>query len=159
MTLAEIDEPRLLECCGSRNWAAQMLAARPFLDVLSLETAATEIWWRLAPADWLEAFSKHPQIGEKETGEKGKVNAWSSQEQSGMNSATMDTAEKLAALNRIYFDKFGWIFIVCATGKSAEEMLRLLEARLTNRPDDELRIAAAEQNQITLLRLRKLLSP
>jgi hydroxyisourate hydrolase len=73
-----------------------------------------------------------------------------------MNSAATDIAEKLATLNRIYFDKFGWIFIVCATGKSAEEMLRLLEARLANQPEDELRLAAAEQNQITLLRLRKL---
>jgi OHCU decarboxylase len=114
---------------------------------------ATDIWWRLAPTDWLEAFSKHPKIGEK-----GKVSQWSSEEQSGMNSSAIDTAKSLAALNRTYFDKFGWIFIVCATGKSAEEMLSLLEARLPNRPDDELRIAAAEQNKITLLRLRKLLS-
>ncbi len=76
-----------------------------------------------------------------------------------MNAAARDTAEKLAALNRVYLDQFGWIFIVCATGKSAGEMLQLLEARLANQPDDELRIAAAEQNKITLLRLRKLLSP
>jgi OHCU decarboxylase len=103
--------------------------------------------------DWLEAFSKHPKIGEK-----GKVSQWSSQEQSAMNTAAIDTADKLAALNQIYFDKFGWIFIVCATGKSADEMLRLLEARLANRSDDEMRIAAAEQNKITLLRLGKLLS-
>lgn len=153
MTLAELDEPRLLECCGSRNWATRMLAARPFQDVSQLETAATDIWWHLAPADWLEAFSKHPKIGEK-----GNVSQWSSEEQSGMNTAAIHTAKKLAALNQTYFDKFGWIFIVCATGKSADEMLSLLEARLPNRPDDELRIAAAEQNKITLLRLRKLLS-
>lgn len=158
MTPAELDEPRLLECCGSSRWAAEMLAARPFPDVPSLEAAAADIWWRLAPEDWLEAFSKHPKIGEKEIGEKGKVSEWSSREQSGMNSAGRDTAEKLAGLNRIYFDKFGWIFIVCATSKSAEEMLRLLEARLANPPEEELRIAAAEQNKITLLRLRKLLS-
>ncbi len=75
-----------------------------------------------------------------------------------MNSAAVNTAQKLAALNQAYFDKFGWIFIVCATGKSAEEMLSLLQARLPNQPEDELRIAAAEQNKITLLRLRKLLS-
>jgi OHCU decarboxylase len=153
MTLAELDEPHLLECCGSRNWAAQLLAARPFQDISQLETMATDIWWRLAPTDWLEAFSKHPKIGEK-----GKVSQWSSEEQSGMNSAATDTAKKLRALNQTYFEKFGWIFIVCATGKSAEEMLSLLEARLPNRPEDELPIAAAEQNKITLLRLRKLLS-
>jgi OHCU decarboxylase len=153
MTLAELDEPHLLECCGSRNWAAQLLAARPFQDISQLETMATDIWWRLAPTDWLEAFSKHPKIGEK-----GKVSQWSSEEQSGMNSAATDTAKKLRALNQTSFEKFGWIFIVCATGKSAEEMLSLLEARLPNRPEDELPIAAAEQNKITLLRLRKLLS-
>jgi OHCU decarboxylase len=153
MTLAELDEPSLLECCGSRNWAAQMLAARPFRDVVQLEVLATDVWWRLAPADWLEAFSKHPKIGEK-----GKVSQWSSEEQSGMNSAASNTAKRLALLNQTYFEKFGWIFIVCATGKSAEEMLSLLEARLPNKRDDELRIAAAEQNKITLLRLRKLLS-
>jgi allantoicase len=131
-----------------------MLAAGPFQDASHLETTATQIWWSLEPADWLEAFSKHPKIGER-----GKVSAWSSEEQSGMNAAARDTAEKLAALNRVYLDQFGWIFIVCATGKSAGEMLQLLEARLANQPDDELRIAAAEQNKITLLRLRKLLSP
>ena len=152
MTLAELDEPSLLECCGSSHWAAQLLAAGPFRDVPGLETAATDIWWRLTPADWLEAFSKHPKIGEK-----GKVSAWSSQEQSGMDFAALDNPEKLAALNQSYFEKFGWIFIVCATGKTAEEMLSLLESRLSNPPDEELRIAAAEQNKITLLRLRKLL--
>jgi OHCU decarboxylase len=153
MTLAELDETRLLECCGSSHWAAHMLAARPFRDVSTLEKAATDIWWGLTPADWLEAFARHPKIGET-----GKVSQWSSQEQIGMNSAALDTAEKLAALNQTYFDKFGWIFIVCATGKTAEEMLSLLESRLSNPPNDELRIAAAEQNKITLLRLRKLLS-
>jgi OHCU decarboxylase len=153
MTLAELDEPHLLTCCGSHNWAAQMLAARPFQDLSELETMATDIWWRLAPTDWLEAFSKHPKIGEK-----SKVSQWSSEEQSGMTSAALDTAQKLAALNTAYFDKFGWIFIVCATGKSAEEMLSLLETRLLNRPEDELRIAAVEQDKITLLRLRKLIS-
>jgi OHCU decarboxylase len=118
-----------------------------------LEATATQTWWALQPADWLEAFSRHPKIGEK-----GKVSEWSAQEQSGMNSAAAVVANRLANLNRLYFDKFGFIFIVCATGKSAEEMLTLLEARLPNTPNDELRIAAAEQNKITLLRLRKLLS-
>jgi len=160
MTLAQFDAwdesqiaLQLLECCGSRNWVARMLEERPFRTLSSLEAAATESWWHLEPVDWLEAFSKHPKIGEK-----GKVSEWSSEEQSGITSAAIDTANKLAALNQIYFDKFGWIFIVCATGKSAKEMLSLLEARLPNRPEDELRIAAAEQNKITLLRLRKLLS-
>jgi 2-oxo-4-hydroxy-4-carboxy-5-ureidoimidazoline decarboxylase len=160
MTLAELDQydeahiaPRLLECCGSRNWVARMLAARPFRNLSNLETAATDAWWQLTPADWLEAFAQHPKIGEK-----GKVTQWSLEEQSGMNAAAADTAAKLAALNQAYFAKFGWIFIVCATGKSADEMLALLEARLPNLPAEELRIAAVEQNKITLLRLRKLLA-
>jgi 2-oxo-4-hydroxy-4-carboxy-5-ureidoimidazoline decarboxylase len=160
MTLAELDKrddadiaPRLLECCGSQQWVKQMLTARPFAAIERLETTAAQIWWGLTPTDWLEAFSKHPKIGKK-----GKVTQWSAQEQSGMNTAAQETANRLADRNRAYFDKFGWIFIVCATGKSAEEMLALLEARLPNQPADELRIAAAEQNKITLLRLRKLLA-
>ncbi len=160
MTIAELDEgdeaqlaPRLLECCGSSNWVTRMLAARPFRSSSRLEDVAEDTWWHLERADWLEAFSKHPQIGEK-----GKVSQWSAQEQSGMNSAAIQTAQKLAELNQTYFDKFGWIFIVCATGKSADEMLGLLESRLPNNPTDELSIAAAEQNKITLLRLRKLLA-
>ena len=160
MTIAGIDEVaeaeialQLLACCGSGNWVRQMLAERPFQSQDRLESAASEIWWRLSHADWLEAFSKHPKIGEK-----GKVSEWSAQEQSGMNSAAAQVAGQLADLNRVYFEKFGWIFIVCATGKTAAEMLSLLQARLPNAADDEIRIAAAEQNKITLLRLRKLLA-
>jgi len=160
MTIAELDvwdetqiAPRLHECCGSAQWVAHMLAARPYGGPADLEIAATEHWWRLTPADWLEAFSRHPKIGEK-----GRVGQWSSQEQSGMNSAATQVTRRLADLNQLYLDKFGWIFIVCATGKSAEEMLSLLESRLRNTAEAELRVAAAEQNQITLLRLRKLLS-
>jgi 2-oxo-4-hydroxy-4-carboxy-5-ureidoimidazoline decarboxylase len=160
MTMTELDQrdeseiaPGLLECCGSAHWVRQMLAARPFESHANLEATASQVWWRLEPADWLEAFSKHPKIGEK-----GKVSQWSAQEQSGMDSAAAKIANRLADLNCAYYEKFGWIFIVCATGKSAQEMLGLLEARLPNRPEEELRIAAAEQDKITHLRLRKLLS-
>jgi OHCU decarboxylase len=160
MTIRELDEatdaqsaPRLLECCGSNNWVSRMLNARPFSEMTQLQKKATDIWWRLDADDWLEAFSRHPKIGEK-----GKVSQWSSQEQSGMNTAAASVSSKLAELNQLYFDKFGYIFIVCATGKSAEEMLGLLEKRLGNTAADELRIAAAEQNKITQLRLEKLLS-
>jgi OHCU decarboxylase len=153
MTLAELDQQSLTACCGSAKWVQQMLAAGPFQNPAQLETTASEVWWRLQPADWLEAFSKHPRIGEK-----GKVSQWSAQEQSGMHSAAAQTAARLADLNRVYLQKFGWIFIVCATGKSAQEMLTLLEERLRNNPADELRIAAAEQDKITILRLHKLLS-
>jgi 2-oxo-4-hydroxy-4-carboxy-5-ureidoimidazoline decarboxylase len=153
MTIHELDELSLFECCGSTNWVTQMLYARPYYNIADLQTRATDIWRRLDAPDWLEAFSKHPKIGERR-----RVNEWSSQEQSGMSSAVVAVSNKLAELNQLYFDKFGYIFIVCATGKSAEEMLELLEARLQNATDDELRIAAAEQNKITLLRLEKLLS-
>jgi 2-oxo-4-hydroxy-4-carboxy-5-ureidoimidazoline decarboxylase len=160
MILAELDRsdeaiiaPRLLKCCGCNNWVQQMLKVRPFNTRAELEAKAAEIWFHLKPEDWLEAFSKHPKIGEK-----GKVSQWSAQEQSGMNSAAAQVAGRLAELNQVYFEKFGFIFIVCATGKNADEMLSLLEARLPNEPSDELRIAAAEQSKITILRLRKLLS-
>jgi 2-oxo-4-hydroxy-4-carboxy-5-ureidoimidazoline decarboxylase len=160
MTMAELNQrdeseiaPRLLECCGSARWLQNMLSGRPFESQVNLEAMASQVWWRLKPADWLEAFSKHPKIGEK-----GKASQWSAQEQSGMDSATAEIANRLADLNRAYYEKFGWIFIVCATGKSAQEMLGLLEARLPNQPEEELRIAAAEQDKITHLRLRKLLS-
>ncbi len=153
MTLAELDAPRLAQCCGSEKWVDQMLDVRPFESRDALEATASEVWWRLEPADWLEAFSKHPKIGEK-----GKVSQWSAQEQSGMDTAAAQVTERLADLNHAYFEKFGFIFIVCATGKSATEMLALLEARLSNKRDEELRIAAAEQEKIIILRLRKLLS-
>jgi 2-oxo-4-hydroxy-4-carboxy-5-ureidoimidazoline decarboxylase len=160
MTIADLDEsnetevgPSLIECCGSSNWVKRVLAERPYRTPERLAAAATDTWWRLSSADWLEAFSKHPQIGEK-----GRVSHWSAQEQSAMNSAAAQVASRLADLNRVYFDKFGWIFIVCATGKSAEDMLTLLETRLPNTPEDEIRVAAAEQNKITLLRLQKLLA-
>lgn len=160
MNLAELDQlteseaaEKLLACCGSTRWARAMAAARPFKNQLNLEALASQTFWRLDSTDWLEAFSQHPKIGEK-----GKVSQWSAQEQSGMNSAAEQMAERLAELNREYFDKFGFIFIVCATGKSAAEMLSLLEARLGNEKEDELRIAAAEQDKITILRLRKLIS-
>jgi OHCU decarboxylase len=153
MTMANLDEPHLLECCGSTSWVQAILEARPFASLERLEAAATECWWRLRPSDWLEAFSKHPKIGEK-----NEVSAWSAQEQRGMNSAPAQVTERLAEMNRLYFEKFGWIFIVCATGKSAEEMLSLLESRLSNGPEEELGIAAAEQSKITLLRLKKLLA-
>lgn len=160
MTIAELNAGTgaaigslLLECCGSSNWVNRMLAARPFASQADLEKAATESWWALGPTDWLEAFSKHPKIGEK-----GKVSQWSAQEQSGMDSAATQVADRLAELNRAYFEEFGFIFIVCATGKSAQEMLSLLEERLPNQSETEIDIAAAEQNKITLLRLKKLLA-
>ncbi len=142
----------LLACCGSETWAEAMLGKRPLADEGALHDAADTVWFSLAPADWLESFSKHPKIGDR------SGNAWSAQEQQGMTQASGDAAESMRVLNEQYERKFGWIFIVCATGKSAEEMRGLLEQRLTNDSEAELLIAAVEQAAIMHIRLKKLLA-
>jgi OHCU decarboxylase len=148
-----------LKCCGSNNWARRLVAERPFVSLNQLFDSAEEIWWSLNPADWLEAFHSHPKIGEKKaaapTSDQSK--SWSETEQAGVSSATSNTLQTLATLNREYEEKFGYIFIVCATGKSTDEMLAILRARLRNNPQEELRNAAAEQSKITQLRLKKLI--
>lgn len=150
---------RLLACCGSARWARAMTDARPFADELELSETADRVWRGLDGEDWLEAFRAHPKIGERkaarETG--AAASAWSKDEQSGVSAADAGTLEELARANRVYEERFGHIFIVCATGKSAAEMLSLLEARLTNSRDVELGVAAEEQRRITQLRLKKLL--
>lgn len=137
-----------------------MVAARPFTDLDQMIETADGIWWSLGPQDWLEAFHSHPKIGEKKAAAETALDAqkWSVQEQSGVENSADDTIKALAELNHAYEEKFGFIFIVCATGKSSEEMLSILRARLGNGPDAELRNAAAEQAKITELRLRKLMS-
>ena len=121
---------------------------------------ADRIWWSLEPQDWLEAFHSHPKIGEKKAAAATAVEAqqWSEVEQSGIRNSAQQTLDDLAKLNRAYEEKFGYIFIVCASGKSSEEMLAILRERLENNADEELCIAAAEQAKITQLRLRKLLA-
>jgi len=152
-------ERELLKCCGSKRWAQRMVQARPFTGWDELTTKAEQIWWALEPADWLEAFHSHPKIGEKRaaapTSDQSK--RWSEAEQAGVSSAANQTSEALAVLNREYEKKFGYIFIVCATGKSSEEMLGILRARLESPADEELHNAAAEQALITQLRLKKLI--
>ncbi len=149
----------LLKCCGSELWAEQVSAARPFESLDDLITKQERIWWALEPRDWLGAFRSHPKIGEQKaaavTSEQSK--RWSEAEQSAVSSAAAQTIQALAGLNKEYETKFGYIFIVCASGKSSEEMLAILRSRLGNNPDEELRIAAAEQAKITKLRLQKLL--
>jgi len=144
-----------LTCCGAERWAEQMTARRPYVDETELLNSAREIWHNLTGADWLEAFAAHPQIGDKPS-PSAKAAAWSAGEQAGAANAADATRAALADANRRYQEKFGWIFIVCAAGKSADEMLALLHQRLDNDPTKELRIAAAEQEKITLLRLHKL---
>ena len=151
-------EQTLLDCCGSTRWVSRMAAQRPFLDLKNLCEAADSIWRGLAPADWLEAFSRHPQIGEKAASGSESSRRWAEGEQTGARVATENVKTRLAWGNQIYREKFGYIFIVCATGKSAEEMLALLEQRLQNDPAHELNIAAEQQRLITRLRLEKLLT-
>jgi OHCU decarboxylase len=156
---AETAAGEFLKCCGSSNWAQRMAAERPFMSLNQLLDSAEQIWWSLDPADWLEAFHSHPKIGEKKaaapTSDQSK--RWSETEQAGVGDAASETLQMLTTLNREYEEKFGFIFIVCATGKSSEEMLEILRDRLGNNSADELRNAAAEQAQITQLRLKKLI--
>ena len=132
----------------------------PFRHEAELLRAADEIWWRLSPEDWLEAFRSHPKIGEQKAAAATSAasRSWSSKEQAGISEASADTKELLAELNRRYEEKFGFIYIVCATGKSSEDLLSILQQRLSNDPETELRIAAGEQAKITDLRLHKLLA-
>lgn len=150
----------LLTCCGSREWARRMAAARPFVDDASLLKRADEVWWALDERDWLEAFRSHPRIGEKkaEAGQTSREQAWSAGEQAGVSSAAAETQRALADGNRKYDERFGFIYIICATGKSADEMLAILRQRLGNDPATELRTAAGEQSKITRIRLEKLLA-
>jgi 2-oxo-4-hydroxy-4-carboxy-5-ureidoimidazoline decarboxylase len=135
-----------------------MLQRRPFGSLDALVSASRDIWFSLTPADWQEAFADHPRIGDRDALKKkfGETRHLASQEQSGVDQATNDVLEALAEGNREYERRFGYIFIVCASGLTADEMLARLRARLTNDPATELRIAAQEQSNILDLRLRKL---
>lgn len=152
-------ERLLLGCCGSSNWARGMVERRPFRGISELQETADQVWWELGRADWLEAFSRHPKIGERAAAHStsAQTRRWSEEEQAGATGARQDVLATLAEANRAYEARFGYIFIVCATGKSGEEMLALLKDRLQNDPDKELRIAAEEQRRIMRLRLEKLL--
>lgn len=153
-------ESELLQCCGSKRWAAQMAQARPYPTIDSAIDTAEQIWQSLDRDDWLEAFRSHPKIGEQKPANKLSAQAqeWSGHEQAGVAAASRETANSLAALNRAYEFKFGFIFIICATGKTSEQMLAALRERLLHDPAEELPIAAAEQSKITALRLKKLLN-
>jgi OHCU decarboxylase len=152
-------EAELLKCCGSAKWARQMVERRPFEDVNDLLANAESIWWSLEGADWLEAFGHHPKIGEKKAAaaQSEEARRWSESEQSKASPATAEISRALGEANRDYEQRFGYIFIVCATGKSSEEILAILQQRMANTPENELNLAAGEQAKITQLRLRKLL--
>jgi 2-oxo-4-hydroxy-4-carboxy-5-ureidoimidazoline decarboxylase len=140
----------LQQCCGSTAWVEAMVGRRPFGSAAALAEAADAAWWSLTPDHWKDAFSHHPKIGDRtSTGAPAR-------EQSLVAQAPPDVLAALAAANEAYAARFGYIFIVCATGKTAEEMLALLQQRIGNAPDREIRIAAAEQDKITALRLQRL---
>jgi allantoicase len=177
-------EAELLACCGSRAWAARVTAARPFGDAATLVVVADEVWARLGPDDWLEAFAAHPRIGAGGPGGSsvaprregslaaapaapsdpgaaapGGTATWSAREQAGVAGADPAVLAELAEGNRVYEERFGHVFLICATGLSADAMLAALRERLGNDPATELRVAAEEQRKITHLRLEKLFRP
>ena len=151
----------LRRCCGASQWAEDMTVRRPFRDREALLAAADEVWWGLEEPDWREAFAHHPKIGDADAlrARFASTRQWAVGEQAGVRGAAEETLVALADGNRTYEDRFGFIFIVCATGKTADEMLSLLRARMPNQPRDEIRIAAGEQAKITRVRLEKLLAP
>ena len=166
MTLHELNllpkqqlRDELMKCCGSQAWVDKMLAFVPADDMVELMEDAEEQWWKCGENDWKEAFSHHPKIGDPDSLRLKFSDSenWASSEQSGIKEATDDVLQELAEANKLYEEKFGYIFIVCATGKSATEMLALLHMRLQNSPEVEIEIAADEQSKITKLRIEKLL--
>lgn len=151
-------ELALKDCCGSSGWAERVSSQRPYVTMEALYKAADTIWWKLERDDWLEAFSHHPQIGEEPGSGSASARQWAQREQTGARSASEEVKERLVRGNRAYFEKFGYIYIVCATGKSAEGMLAILNQRLQNDVASELSIAAEQQRLITRIRLDKLLA-
>jgi 2-oxo-4-hydroxy-4-carboxy-5-ureidoimidazoline decarboxylase len=158
---APLDSARdaLTRCCGSRRWVEAMLARLPFASDSALFAAAEAVWHGLDGEDYREAFAHHPRLGAdlSELARRfGSTAAWASAEQSGLQNAATETLARLQASNRRYEARFGFTFILCASGKSASQMLAAIEQRLPNEAAAELALAAAEQAKITRLRLEKL---
>jgi 2-oxo-4-hydroxy-4-carboxy-5-ureidoimidazoline decarboxylase len=146
----------MLACCGARRWATGMVALRPIANIADLSAAADRIWSTMKEADWMEAFACHPRIGERKTEHASKKSAaWSQQEQSSARGAADRVLAELEEGNLLYEQQFGFTYIVCATGKSAEEMLAILNRRLASDRAAELIEAAEQQRQITQIRLGK----
>jgi 2-oxo-4-hydroxy-4-carboxy-5-ureidoimidazoline decarboxylase len=152
----------ILPCCGSQAWAERIVARRPLSDEATLLAVSDEIWRNLSESDWLEAFRSHPRVGESRIGESRtrtatghKSMAWSEQEQREVTDAADSAKVALAGANREYEHHFNRIFIVCATGKSPDDILAILRRRLENDETTELREAAEQQSQITQIRLKK----
>ena len=145
-------ETLLRVCCGSQRWAVAVASGRPYATIAALYHTAERAWWSLDEPDWREAFAAHPRIGEREA-----ADSHARREQSGVVGASADTLAVLAGANRAYEARFGRVFLICASGRSADEMLAFLRERLNNDAETELRITAGEQSKITRLRLERLL--
>ncbi|MDJ0365070.1 2-oxo-4-hydroxy-4-carboxy-5-ureidoimidazoline decarboxylase [Hymenobacter sp. H14-R3] len=150
----------LATCCGATAWVTTLNQQFPFASAAALHEAAERTWYNLTEADWREAFLHHPKIGSVAALKEkfASTAAWAASEQGAVRQASDETLAALAAGNDAYERKFGYIFIVCATGKSAAEMLALLQARLPHEPHSEIQVAMGEQAKITRLRLEKLLA-
>ena len=150
----------VLPCCGSMRWAVMMANSRPVEEEATMLRRAEEIWWQLDETDWLEAFATHPRIGERETPNRASRQsaAWSAAEQRDVLAEDDSVLAALAEGNRRYEERFGRVFLVCASGKTAREMLETLKKRLANDEKTELREAAQQQLEITALRLKKWLN-
>ncbi|MEW5798736.1 MAG: 2-oxo-4-hydroxy-4-carboxy-5-ureidoimidazoline decarboxylase [Bacteroidota bacterium] len=151
----------LERCCGSRQWINGMKKKRPYNSFTSIFQHADNVWKSLSQDDWKEAFTHHPKIGDVENVRKkfGSTGNWAESEQRGVQNSSEEILRQLAEGNNSYEKKFGYIFIVCATGKNADEMLSILNSRLNNSVEQEIHIAAEEQRKITRIRLEKLFSP
>ena len=149
----------LRRCCAAEAWVLALVNARPFTSIEQLLKKAEDVWWNLHEGDFMEAFSAHPKIGDVSSlrAKYADTHALAANEQQGAHQADDSVLEALATGNKAYEEKFGFIFIVCATGKSAEEMLTLLQQRLPNSHVQEVRNAAENQALITAIRLNKLL--
>jgi len=155
---ASVAKGLLQDCCASREWNTALLASRPYTDLQELLQRADQVWSDLSEKDYLEAFDAHPRIGDPDSlkARYGSTRNMAEGEQSGMQTASDKVINELADLNNRYYDQFGFIFIVCATGKSARQMLELIKERVYRDRDAEVVTAAEEQRKITEIRLRNL---
>lgn len=153
-----IIKEELIKCCGSENWVNKMIEHGNFYSNENLIETSEKIWFSLKKEDWLEAFRHHPKIGDiNSLKEKYSLTKdLAENEQAGVNTASLETLTELSKYNSDYEKKFGYIFIVCATGKSAEEMLAIIKSRIINDPEEEIMNAMKEQNEITKIRLNQI---
>lgn len=154
----ETVKEKLFMCCGSAKWVEKVISEKPFASIEQLLAISEQAWIECDEGDALEAFSHHPKIGNLEELEKKFSNTshFAGNEQKSVQTATQEVLTKLAQMNEEYWQRFGFIFIIFATGKSADEMLNSLQARINNEKEAEIQIAKAEQGKITQLRLNKL---